>query len=79
MAPFSQRHGPDDDTGCVDLDDGVVSNLDVVVSAIAARPRPLKRMPSGPLSDELIAANEEAGFEYIETPDADQAANDIVN
>ncbi len=37
-----------------DLDGGVVSNLDVVVSAVAARPRRVKRLPEGPLSAALI-------------------------
>lgn len=37
-----------------DLDDGAVSNLDVVVSAVAARPRRVKRLPEGPLSAALI-------------------------
>lgn len=42
-----------------DFDGAAVHNLDVVVSAVAARPRRIKRMPEGPLSDALI---EEAGM-----------------
>lgn len=41
-----------------DLDGGRVSRPELVVSAIAARPRRIKRLPEGPLDDALI---EEAG------------------
>jgi len=42
-----------------DFDGAVVTNLDIVVSAVAARPRRIKRLPEGPLDDALI---EEAGM-----------------
>lgn len=41
-----------------DYEDGQVSRPELVVSAIAARPRRIKRLPEGPLGDALI---EEAG------------------
>ncbi len=42
-----------------DFDGAAVTNPDVVVSAVAARPRRIKRLPEGPLNDALI---EEAGM-----------------
>ena len=48
-----------------DLDDGVLAAPDVVVSAVAARPRRLKRLPEGPLDDALIEAFCDRGFQSI--------------
>lgn len=37
-----------------DLDGGEVRDPALVISAIAARPRPIKRLPEGPLGDDLV-------------------------
>ncbi len=48
-----------------DLDGGVLSAPSVVVSAIAARPRALKRLPEGALDEALIEAFCERAFKSI--------------
>ncbi len=48
-----------------DLDDGVLSAPDVVVSAVAARPRRLKRLPEGPLDDALVTGFCDRAFQTI--------------
>jgi len=45
--------------------DGAVQNLDIVVSAVAARPRRIKRLPTGPLTDALIAEAGAIAFKQV--------------
>ncbi len=48
-----------------DLHDGVLSSPDLVVSAIAARPRRIKRLPEGPLDDTLVQGFCDRAFQTI--------------
>ena len=45
--------------------EGDASNIDLVVSAIAARPRRVKKLPAGTLDDALIEAVAEAAFKQV--------------
>ena len=48
-----------------DLDGEEVSNMDLVVSAIAARPRRVKGLPTGPLNEELIERACSSAFRQV--------------
>ena len=48
-----------------DLVDGAIHDLDIVVSAVAARPRRIKRLPGGELTDALIAEAADAAFKQV--------------
>ena len=48
-----------------DLTDGVLSAPDLVVSAIAARPRRVKHLPEGPLDEALVQAFCDRAFQSI--------------
>ena len=45
--------------------DGDVSDMQLVFSAIAARPRRIKRLPSGPLNAQLVDAVAEQAFKSV--------------
>lgn len=48
-----------------DLEDGVASAPDIVISAVAARPRRIKDLPGGPADDALAAAWGDAVFQKV--------------
>jgi len=48
-----------------DEDAGVISHMDLVFSAVAARPRRIKKTPVGPLDNALIEAAAQAAFKQI--------------
>jgi 4-hydroxybenzoyl-CoA reductase subunit beta len=48
-----------------DAEDGVITHMDLVFSAIAARPRRIKNLPTGRLNAELVEATAQAAFKQV--------------